>query len=149
MARLVLFHLLEDPAAALILARQCLQMLIEVAFNLALGFGHEPETHSVAERTRKSADGEGSSVPERVEQTRTAVEFAQALLAPGEVIAFFFGSVAQRLAYFCLARGQRLTLIQRLRRDLTCMVDSHESGSVAPLGFIERRIEGLPGRIGA
>lgn len=149
MTGLVLFHLLENAPAALIRARESLQVLIEMALNLAFGFSHKPQTHSITERTRECADGEGSRIPQGVEHARPAVELAQALLAPGEMIAFFLGSLAQFLAHFILARGQCLSLVQRLRSYLARMIDAHEPSSVAPLGFVEHGVDWLAGGIGA
>ena len=79
------------------------------------------------------ADREGARVPERIEQARARAELAEALLAPGEVIAFLARGLAAAFPRGCRAGHQGLAVIERLGGDLAGMVDPHQAGHVAPL----------------
>jgi hypothetical protein len=62
-----------------------------------------------------------------------AVQLANALLAPGQVVDFFFGGMLHGLAHLGQLGGQGLALVQRLGADFTGVVDAHQAGDVAAL----------------
>jgi hypothetical protein len=149
MPGLVLAHLLDDGAAALILLREFLQVISQVLGNLLLGFGDKAQAPLVAGQTGGSADGERACVPERLQLAGAGAEFAQPLLAPAQVVLFFLRGGQQLFAYLAIAGGQRLALVERLRGDLAGVIDAHQPGGVAALGFPKVSVRCRTGRIGA
>src|SRR5262245_706314 len=87
--RFVLGHSSEDRAAPVIGRRQATQVVVEVRFDLALGFGDEAQARRIAPNAREHPDAKASRVPQRIEHARAAVELAKALRAPGEMVALF------------------------------------------------------------
>ena len=130
-------------------------MIIEVPLDLTLGLGHEPQTGAIAHQRGGRADGEGSGVPERIEETRPGGELLQARLAPREVIGFGARRGHQHVARRGGAGDESLTVIQRLRGQLTGVVDAHERRAGTPFRSrqgVERLVRtardgpGCPGR---
>lgn len=66
-----------------------------------------------------------------------AVQLANALLAPRQVVDFFLGGMFHGLAHFGQLGRQGLTLVQGLGADFTGMVDAHQPGNVAGLLFVQ------------
>ena len=66
-----------------------------------------------------------------------AVQLANALFAPGQVVHFFLGGVFHGLAHFGQLGGQGLALVQRLGADFTGVVDTHQPGNMAGLLFVK------------
>ena len=102
MAGLVGLHRLQDRAAARVGGRQRLQVLVDVRLDLVLGLDHEAQVPAVAAQAGERADRVAAGVPQRVEQARAAVEFAQAVGAPGQVVGFLLRRLEQ-----VRARGRR------------------------------------------
>src|SRR3546814_11550845 len=67
----------------------------QVRRDLALGLDHEAQVPAVAAQAGHQADGVAAGVPDRVEQAGAAVEFAQAVGAPGQVVGFLLGRFEQ------------------------------------------------------
>src|SRR3569833_1481555 len=134
------FHLFEYRAALVILLRQAREVLIVVAHDLSFGLHHEAEAPLVAGETRGRADRKRARVPERIEQTRVAAELGEALFAPREMIVFLERRAFHLFPHIGQFRREALALIQRLRRDLARVIDSHESGGNTPLVVVQRRL---------
>ena len=118
-------------------APSALEVAAEVFFHLAFGLGKESEIPAIAQRAGGRAHGEGSRVPERIEQARPAAELLDALGAPGEVVLLFQRRLLQRQPVAGLARGQRLALVERLGADLADVVDAHQRRGVRALGALQ------------
>src|SRR5690606_35319698 len=128
-----LAHCLEYRAAAPIAGGQPVEVAGQVLFDLALGFGDEAERPAIAEDAARGADQPRAGEPERAEQARRGLELAQALFAPGEVIALLVGGVPQVRRRLGALRDRRMTFVQALRRDLAGVVHTHEGGCTPPL----------------
>src|SRR2546430_15569168 len=81
-------HGLQYRTAASVACRESAEVSIEVPLDLTLGLGHEPKAGSIPEQCGGGADGEGSGVPERIEETRPRSELLQARLTPPAMIGF-------------------------------------------------------------
>src|SRR5690349_15878209 len=111
----VVAHGLDDGPAAEIFGRQLFEMALQMAFDLALGFGHEPEARTVSEQRREGADAEGSRIPERVEHAGSAAQLLEPGFAPGEMVGLLASRAEHEFPDFGVAREQRLGVVQRLR----------------------------------
>ena len=131
-------HGLEDRPAPGVGLRQSTEVVVDVAVHLALGLGHEAEADAVTEAGRHGTDGEGSGVPQRPEQAGPGIEFAEALLAPGEVVGFLAGGLEQHVAEFRGPGERRLAMVERLGGHFSGMVDPHERRGFAPFGRGQR-----------
>jgi len=100
---LIVAHRFEYHPASSVIRRKPSQVLIEMAFNLALGFDDKTEARAIAEQGRQRADRERACIPERVQQARPRVELFQTGLAPGEVIGFFVRRLQEEIAGCCTA----------------------------------------------
>ncbi len=109
-------------------------------FDLAFGFDHEAQVPAVATQARGHADGVAAGVPERIQQAGAAVEFVEAVGAPGEVVGFLLRGLAQLGAHRRVTRHCGLPRIQRLRADLARVVDAHQPGRMAAGGLVEFRL---------
>ncbi|MCY1180900.1 hypothetical protein D9M73_213730 [compost metagenome] len=83
-----------------------------------------------------------------------AVQLANALLAPGQVVDFFLSGMLHGLAHFGQLGGQGLALVQRLGADFTGMVDAHQPGNMAGLLLVQVNVwlddgRRWPGRLAA
>ena len=56
--------------------------------------------------------------------------------------------LAKSISNLRIARPQRLSLVERLRADLACVVYAHQGGGVRPRGWTRRRLHIVrgPGR---
>src|SRR5258708_28624590 len=118
MPRLVGSHGGNQLARAQIRGVQRLEMAGEVLFDLALGFGEEGEIPAIAQDPGGHPQSKRPHIPQRIKQARAPAELADALRAPGEVIALLSGGALERLARPVPPRRQCLALVQRLRADL-------------------------------
>src|SRR5258708_40038438 len=105
---------------------ELIEMTGKMLFDLPLGFREKSEIHAIAESSGAPAERERSRVPERIEQARAAPELADALRAPGEVVALLLGRALQRFARAAFARGEGLALVQRLRANFPDVVHPHQ-----------------------
>ena len=135
MCDLIGTHCLKYGTAAGVILWQTREMLIEVAFDLALGFDHEAEAHAVAQQCGGGADRERAGVPERIQQARTGVELLQTCLAPGEMVGFLVRCFQEQCASRGGASYQGLAVVEGLRCDFAGVVYTHEGGGVALFGL--------------
>ena len=117
MIYLIRLHLFDDCSAARIVCGQALEMIREMAFDLFLGFRHEPEAGAVSKKACECADGDGTRVPERIQQGRSRSELIEPVPAPGQVVAFLCRGPAQCLARFRSLGRDGLSLIKALGSD--------------------------------
>ncbi len=148
-ARLVELHHLENLAAALVGRRQGLQVLVQVRFHLALGLHHEAQVPAVAAQAGEGADGVAAGIPERVEQAGAAVQFAQAVGAPAQVVGLFLCGIKQVRAGGRVTGDCCLAEIQALGADFAHMVDPHQPRRMADLVRLQHHLGGVAGRVGA
>ena len=59
----------DNRARTRVAGRQPAQVPFEMPLDLALGFGHESQTHAVAQAPGDGAEGERPRIPERVQKT--------------------------------------------------------------------------------
>src|SRR5258708_2050198 len=109
----------------------------EVLFDLTLGFGEESEIPAVTQDPGGHPERKRSRIPQRIEQAGASAELADALRAPGEMIALLPGGALERRARPVLPRHQRLAFVQRLRAYLAHMVDAHQRRGMDPGCFGE------------
>src|SRR2546430_17283630 len=81
-------HGLKYRTAASVACRESVEVILEVPLDLTLGLGHEPQAGAIPQQRGGGADGEGSGVPERIEETRPRAELLQARLPPREGTGF-------------------------------------------------------------
>ena len=148
MAGFVGLHHGQDLAAAQVGRRKGLQVLVKVRLHLALGFHHEPQAPAIAAQAGQGAQRVTAGVPQRVEHAGTAVQFAQAVGAPGQVVGLFLGCVQQVGAGGAVTGDGRLPEIQALGADLADMVDAHQAGGMALLVRFQDHVGGVPGGVG-
>ena len=97
---------IDDRAAAEIVARQSLEMSLEVALDLRFGLGEEAHAPAIAGDAGNDAERERTRIPERIEQTRARTQLGEAPAAPREVVAL----LARRLpASTARTRSSRAT----------------------------------------
>src|SRR5690606_27585367 len=116
-------HALEHGRALPVGARQTLEMIVEMRFDLALGLGDEAQAHAIAGETGSETDADAAQVPERVEQARAAAELFEPCVAPREMIALLGSRVRELRAHLRRARYERLSVVKPLRRELAGAVD--------------------------
>jgi len=131
-------HGFKYGTAACIARWKSLEMLIEVTFDLSLRLGDEPEAGTVAEQSGAGADEEGARVPQRIEEARPCGELPESHLAPRQVVRFGAGGRQEHRARGFRAGDERLAVVERLRSELPGVVDTHECGTRAPVGFGKR-----------
>ena len=107
---------------------------------LLFGFGDETEAPFVAEHAACRTDDERTGVPDGIQNARFRIQFGEALLAPGEMIEFFLGSLVHLFLDLEASCNGRMALVQALGRDLARMIHSHESRRVTSLQITEFRI---------
>src|ERR1700681_1870614 len=127
-------HGLKYRTAASVACRESAEVIIEVPLDLTLGLGYEPQAGAIAHQRGGRADGEGSGVPERIEETRPGGELFQARLTPREVIGFRARRGHQHVARRRGTGDEGLAVIERLRGQLTGVADAHERRAGTPLG---------------
>src|SRR5690606_10019463 len=148
-AGLVDLHLPQDLAAALVALGQRFEVLVEVGLDLAFGLDHAAEVPAVAAQAGQHAQGVAPAVPQRVEHAGTAVELAQALGAPGQVVGLLLRRLEQVLAGGLFARHRRLAVVQALGADLAGLVDPDQPGRRPAPGRLEAGPGQVRGRVGA
>jgi hypothetical protein len=112
-------------------------MLSQMRLHLMLGLDHEAKADRVAGKRSDRANGIASGIPQGIEQAGAAVQLLQPFGTPGQMIGFLGGRMQQVLAVIGIARQRRLAKVERLRADLTGVVDAHQSGGMSALGVIE------------
>ena len=128
-------HGFKYGTAACIARWKSLEMLIEVTFDLPLRLGDEPQAGTVAEQSGTGADEEGARVPEGIEQARPCGELPEPHLAPRQMVRLRARGRQEHRARGFRSGDERLAVVQRLRGELPGMVDTHECGTRAPVGF--------------
>ena len=129
----VVAHGLDDSPAAQVVGRQSFEVTLQMTFDLALGFGHEPQAGTVPEQCGERADAEGSRIPQGVEHARAAAQLLEPGFAPGEMIGFVAGRVEHEFPDFRVTREQGLGVVKRLRGHLPGVIDPHQGGGFAPV----------------
>ena len=117
-----------------------------MAFDLPLGFRHEPEAHAIAEQSREGADREGSRIPERIEHAgarRRALSAGSRTRPGGRSSSRRHGA---EFAYFVAPREQGLRVVEGLGGYLAGMIHPHQGRGFAPLGSAKRGVGRLAGR---
>ncbi len=127
MPYLIVLHLLKNRAAASVARIEPLKVTPQVRFDLVLGLCDEPQAGSVTKRAGQGSDHEGASVPQRVEHARAPLQFAQALLAPPQMVGFFLCRLLHCSFDGRISGRERLSLVERLGGDLTGMIDAHQT----------------------
>src|SRR5450830_1144568 len=100
-------------------------MTAQMPFDLALGFRDKPKAARIAQTRGDRTQRIRAGVPQRIEQADVRTELTQALGSPGQVILFFPARFGKLLLDRLTLREASLGVIQRLRTDLTDMVDPH------------------------
>lgn len=113
-------------------------MFFQVAFDLPLGLYNKPEAGPVANGRGQHADGEGTAVPNWIQQARTRIKLLQTRCAPGQVISFLVRGFQQQTARRSSPGYERLAVVQGLGGDLSGVVDPHESSGLSPVRFGQR-----------
>jgi len=72
-------HLLEYRGAFAIVCRQPAEMIVDVGFDLALGFGNESQTDAIACGAGDQSERECAGIPGRGQQAGAGAEFVEAL----------------------------------------------------------------------
>ena len=86
-------HLFDDGTTPGVSFGQFLQMPVEMRFDLTLGFGEKTEVPFITQHAGDESHAECAAEPQGVQQAFATAEFADALLAPGEVVGFFLGGL--------------------------------------------------------
>ena len=107
---------------------QLIQMAIQMLFDLTLGFGHEAETHAIAQTARCEADCQCACIPERIQQTWTRIERFEAFGGPRQMILFFDGSMIKHGPQRRRPGSEFLSLVKRLGAHLADVVHTHQTG---------------------
>ena len=110
-------------------------MLIEMPFDLSLGLGDKSEAGTVAEQCGAGTNEKGARVPEWIEQARPRGELGEAALAPGEMVGFRARRGQQHFPSRLGAGDECLPVVQRLRRELTGVIDAHERSARTTVGL--------------
>lgn len=136
------FHLQGNRAAAGIGRRQApfgvFQMAVQVLLNLRFGFGDKAQAGAVPSQARQHADQVRTRIPAGPQLAGCRIQLAQALGTPGEVVLFFLGGLEQVRSGIRIACHRSLAAVQRLRRNLAGMIDTHQPGSM--LALLRRQI---------
>jgi hypothetical protein len=101
--------------------------------DLSLRLDDKAEVHPIAGDAGGDADREGARVPERIEQRRPVVELAKALLRPGEMLLLLARGHGELVLDGRIAGEERLRGVERLRADLTGVIDAHQPRRMTPL----------------
>jgi hypothetical protein len=131
-------HGFKYGTAACIARWKSREMLIEVTFDLSLRLGDEPQAGTVAEQSGAGADEEGARVPQGIEQARPCGELPEPHLAPRQMVRLGAGGRQEHRARGFSAGDERLAVVERLRGEFPGVVDTHECGTPAPVGFGKR-----------
>ena len=158
-------HLFQNRLAAMIVSRQLLQVRFQMAHHLMFGFGNKAQAPAIAGQTGGRTDAEGHGIKQRIEFARRTAQFAQPILAPGQMILFFAGGLLHGVTHMGQAGGAGLSLIKRLGTDFARVINAHQAGDMTPvrvghagcrgivlrltLGFGGARGQGAQGVVGA
>ncbi len=134
---LLIAHGRNDRATTSIVGRQPVQVAVQVITNLPLGFCDEAETPFVADDATQCTHGERSGVPDRAKPTRPFTQLIETLFAPCEVIEFLICGLLHLRFDLTIARGNSMSLVETLCRDLAGVIDAHQSGGMRLLLCIE------------
>ncbi len=110
-------------------------MTLQVTLDLMLCFRQEAQVPLVAEFASDEAERKRSRIPQRIEHAQSATQFRDAVFAPGEMVGLLARGLVERAAQ--AVGSERLPLIQRLFANFAAVVDSHERGRMAALGFAQ------------
>src|SRR5215469_2384027 len=135
-------HGFKYGTAARITRGKSVEMLIEVPFYLSLRLGDEPQAGAVAEQSGSRADEERARIPEWIEQAWTRGKLAEPHLAPRQMVRLRARRRQQHRTRALRAGDQRLAVVERLRGELSGMIDAHERSARAPVG-LGKRLSGL------
>ena len=102
------------------------QVAGQVLLHLSFGFHHEPQADRIVCSSGQQANGEGSGVPHRVEQTGAPAQFGQPLLGPCQMVGFLAACRLHLLAQLRCPGRQRLGCVQGLGTNLADVVDPHQ-----------------------
>ena len=114
-----------------------MQMAIEVIADLALRFCDEAETPLVTDYATERTARERAGVPDRAQLAGFFTQLIQALLTPGKVVEFFIGGLLHFRLDFAGARDDRVTLVEPLCGNLSCVVYAHQSRGMRSLSGVE------------
>ncbi|MNL70806.1 hypothetical protein D3C87_1958620 [compost metagenome] len=87
------------------------QVFVQVLADLIFRRRDKPQAHFVADQPRNRANPERHAVEQRVENAGVAAQLMDALLAPDQMVDFFFGGMFHGSAHLRQLGGQGLTLI--------------------------------------
>lgn len=145
--RLFLFpHLCDDRAAARVVLGQGAQVPGQVFGDLSLCLFDETERPAIAEGTAGGAHDVRARIPQRTQPARARAELAESLLAPGQVIEFFLGCVADLGLDVRVARDRRVSLVQSLGGHFAGVIDAHQARGVRLLGIAQGGLPDAGGR---
>ncbi len=129
MSGLIVGHLFQYGPAFLILFGKFFQMVVQMRFDLPLGFRDEPEAGPVAGQPGERAQRDAAGVPERRQQTDAATQFIDASGAPRKVVAFLQRRCLEHGTRVGCPGGKRLTRVQRLGGNFAGVIDTHQRGA--------------------
>ena len=135
MALFVFQHFLHDQPGLAVLFGQGFQVVPQVVADPLFRGCHKAQADLVADRAGHRPQGEGQAVPGGVEDTGPAVQLAQALLAPHQVIDLLRRRLLHLFPHGGQFRGEGLPLVERLGADLAGMVDPHQPGGMSPFAI--------------
>jgi hypothetical protein len=125
---------------------QLLKVFVQMLAHLIFGRCNEPQADLVADQPGDRTNPERHAIKQRIEHAGMAAQLMNALLAPDQVVDFFFGGMLHGGTHFRQLGGQGLTLVQRLGADFTGVVDAHQAGNVPSVFIAHLRIRLHDGR---
>ena len=104
-----------------------------------LGFRNKAQAPFIPQQASDGANRKRAAVPDRVEYAFVAAQFLDALFSPGQMVVFFQRGALHALSYSVQSRGERLSLIQCLGRDLAGVVYPHQCRGAFALAVTQCR----------
>src|SRR5258708_26176509 len=104
----------------------------EVLFDLTLGFGEESEIPAVTQDPGGHPERKRSRIPQRIEQAGASAELADALRAPGEMIALLPAGALESRPRPALPRHRPLPSVHPLPPYSAPMLDAHPPPGMHP-----------------
>lgn len=146
---LLVTHLFDNRATPRVAVRQSLEMAVEVVANLLLGFPNETEAPLVTENPACRSNRKRTGIPQWRQPADVLAEFADALLAPRQVVEFLVRRMPHLFFDRPVASDRRVPVVQRLGRNLAGVIDAHQAGRMGFLALVEIRVDDVLGGIGS
>lgn len=97
----------------------------QMCFYLAFSFDHKAQADWISKAPREESQAEGARIPEWIKERRSIPHLFKPLQRPGQVVRLLSRSFFQVVTQTEITRRHRLRRIERLRTNLTNMVDPH------------------------